>query len=223
MPIDELVVLCFPTAQVRHNARVGTDIAIQLATLESSPSSTPLPRTTSTATSRSAPPTSQHDHNIAASKNTTAEKQHIDSTSPRHRPPSPVAADKDTPATAKPPHEQHVRPSRVAVFGGAVVDIVARPRQGSILAPGTSTPGEARQNYGGVGRNVAEALARLLGLGRSGLSGPEPVGKNATGENAGGWSMPNLPRSVFVSGSVFVTSSVVDTVAVVVWVGEVTK
>lgn len=185
MPVDELVAKCFfPTAQVRHNARVGTDIAIHLANLESSPSSVPLQQAPSTATPRSIPPTSQHDHNNAANSSIATENQYIDSTSPLHRPPFPLAADTDTPATPIPklPHQQQlVRPPRVAVFGGAVVDIIARPRPGSVLAPGTSTPGDARQTYGGVGRNVAEALARLLGLGQSGLSGPGPVGENVTG------------------------------------------
>lgn len=50
----------------------------------------------------------------------------------------------------------------VAVFGGAVADIVSKPYPGSVLTPGTSTPGVTRQSFGGVGRNVAEGLARVL-------------------------------------------------------------
>lgn len=52
--------------------------------------------------------------------------------------------------------------TRVAVFGGAVADIVSKPYAGSVLTPGTSTPGVTRQSFGGVGRNIAEGLARVL-------------------------------------------------------------
>lgn len=54
------------------------------------------------------------------------------------------------------------RPGRVAVFGGAVADIVSKPYPGTPLSPGTSNPGETRQSFGGVGRNVAEGVARVL-------------------------------------------------------------
>lgn len=56
---------------------------------------------------------------------------------------------------------------RVTVFGGAVADIVSKPSPGSTLRPGTSTPGETRQSFGGVGRNVAEGVARVLDARRS--------------------------------------------------------
>jgi sugar/nucleoside kinase (ribokinase family) len=50
----------------------------------------------------------------------------------------------------------------VVVVGGAVVDLI-----GSIHTPlartGTSNPGTIRTTYGGVGRNIAESLARLGG------------------------------------------------------------
>lgn len=43
-----------------------------------------------------------------------------------------------------------------------MADIVSKPLTGTSLTPGTSTPGETRQSFGGVGRNVAEGIARLL-------------------------------------------------------------
>jgi len=51
--------------------------------------------------------------------------------------------------------------SRVVVVGGAVVDLVARPANGSDIILGTSNPGVVVESDGGVGRNVAEVLGRL--------------------------------------------------------------
>lgn len=48
---------------------------------------------------------------------------------------------------------------RVVVVGGANMDVVARTAAPMVLA--TSNPGRARISPGGVGRNVAECLARL--------------------------------------------------------------
>ena len=47
----------------------------------------------------------------------------------------------------------------VAVFGAANLDIAASAR--TTLAPGDSTPGHITSTAGGVGRNIAENLARL--------------------------------------------------------------
>jgi pseudouridine kinase len=47
------------------------------------------------------------------------------------------------------------------VIGGAVVDLSTRPLEGRQLLPGTSNPGTLFQSFGGVGRNIAEAAARL--------------------------------------------------------------
>ena len=47
----------------------------------------------------------------------------------------------------------------VLVVGSAGLDIVGRPRDS--LQAGSSTPGILRTSFGGVGRNVAENLARL--------------------------------------------------------------
>lgn len=48
---------------------------------------------------------------------------------------------------------------RVVVIGGANVDIKGRARGGYVA--GTSNPGEVMMSPGGVGRNIAENLARL--------------------------------------------------------------
>ncbi|MDH4137735.1 MAG: PfkB family carbohydrate kinase, partial [Anaerolineae bacterium] len=48
---------------------------------------------------------------------------------------------------------------QVIVVGAASVDTKGRPRKA--LVPGTSNPGDIRISVGGVGRNIAENLARL--------------------------------------------------------------
>lgn len=48
---------------------------------------------------------------------------------------------------------------KVLVIGGSVIDIFAYPKEKIILAD--SNPGYLRQSLGGVGRNIAENLARL--------------------------------------------------------------
>jgi pseudouridine kinase len=52
-----------------------------------------------------------------------------------------------------------IAPGHVLVIGSAGLDIVGRPRES--LQPGSSSPGILRSSFGGVGRNVAENLARL--------------------------------------------------------------
>jgi pseudouridine kinase len=47
----------------------------------------------------------------------------------------------------------------VVVIGGSNVDVLARPRATAL--PATSNPGEVTVTAGGVGRNIAENLARL--------------------------------------------------------------
>jgi pseudouridine-5'-phosphate glycosidase/pseudouridine kinase len=51
-----------------------------------------------------------------------------------------------------------LRRSKVLIIGGSTVDTIVNP---SALIPGTSNPGSIKQSYGGVGRNIAECLARL--------------------------------------------------------------
>ena len=48
---------------------------------------------------------------------------------------------------------------RIAVVGAANIDISATSN--AILLPGDSNPGKVEQSFGGVGRNIAENLARL--------------------------------------------------------------
>ena len=64
------------------------------------------------------------------------------------------------------------------VIGGAVLDVLSRPLPGAALAAGTSNPGVNTHSAGGVGRNVAEVLARLQGGG--------------IGGGRGGWGAPVL-------------------------------
>ncbi len=52
-----------------------------------------------------------------------------------------------------------MNPSRVLVIGAASLDMKGRPKKA--LVSGTSNPGYIRVSPGGVGRNVAENLARL--------------------------------------------------------------
>ncbi len=47
------------------------------------------------------------------------------------------------------------------VVGAAVVDMISKPAAGHSLTMQSSTPGTVQQSFGGVGRNVAEAMARL--------------------------------------------------------------
>lgn len=61
------------------------------------------------------------------------------------------------------------------VVGGTVSDLVASPAAGAPLLPGTSTPGRLTITPGGVGRNIAEALARL---------GTAPIFLSAVGDDA---------------------------------------
>lgn len=72
----------------------------------------------------------------------------------------------------------------MAVFGGAVADTVAMPCPGAMLTLATSTPGQARQSFGGVGRNIAEGVARVLGnSGR--VHGADPDAKTPSRDHRG--------------------------------------
>lgn len=77
-----------------------------------------------------------------------------------------------TQATGFHPHHPTLRmlagPSpqrRPVVVGGAVVDLLMRPTTAGAggLRLRTSNPGTVRQSFGGVGRNIAEVIARLAG------------------------------------------------------------
>lgn len=62
---------------------------------------------------------------------------------------------RETPALAEPSYPRPV----IVVIGGANVDVKARST--ARVVPGTSNPGFAQTTPGGVGRNIAENLARL--------------------------------------------------------------
>ncbi|KAK9864466.1 hypothetical protein WJX84_008108 [Apatococcus fuscideae] len=50
---------------------------------------------------------------------------------------------------------------QVVILGGAVLDLHARPVNGSPLQPGGTVPGHVRQVPGGVSRNIAECMAHV--------------------------------------------------------------
>ena len=64
----------------------------------------------------------------------------------------------------------------VIVIGGATVDLVQKPATGTALTLETSNPGTVVRRWGGVGRNIAEGLARL---------GARPVLLSAVGAGEG--------------------------------------
>lgn len=127
--------------KVRHNAKVGTEIAVQLAAVTGRP---PMSQRT------------QPDPRSSGASSTPAQGWRQDSS----------------------------RSPRVAVFGGAVADIVSKPPNGTPLTPATSTPGVTRQSFGGVGRNVAEGIARVLG-GRLGGTGEAGASRSCTDSSGG--------------------------------------
>ena len=73
------------------------------------------------------------------------------------------------------PHSRNDR--QPIVVGGAVADLVASPAAGSTVLLRTSSPGTLRVSPGGVGRNIAEGLARL---------GTHPLLLTAVGDDAFG-------------------------------------
>ena len=50
----------------------------------------------------------------------------------------------------------------MVVVGGATMDLTSSPEPSRPLRRHTSNPGGVTQRPGGVGRNIAEAIARLL-------------------------------------------------------------
>ena len=73
------------------------------------------------------------------------------------------------------PHSRNDR--QPIVVGGAVADLVASPAAGSTVLLRTSSPGTLHVSPGGVGRNIAEGLARL---------GTHPLLLTAVGDDAFG-------------------------------------
>lgn len=120
--------------KVRHNAKVGAEIAVHLASWSRPPPKPPVQSGSLASVAIEAPHS-----NVPLESSSAASVP-----GSRHHPTAPTP------------------PLRVAVFGGAVADIISKPLAGTLLTPGTSTPGETRQSFGGVGRNVAEGIARVL-------------------------------------------------------------
>ena len=132
-------------ALVRHNARVGADVAVELAALRRAgegpgasgggggggggASGSPLGGTRAFSTSTSS---------AAAAAATAAAA-------------AASASSSSAPSSSAP----------VVVVGGITVDLVAAPDAGAPFVMGSSNPGTVNVAYGGVARNVAEAMARL--------------------------------------------------------------
>ena len=72
-----------------------------------------------------------------------------------------------------------------------VLDVTASPAPGASLRRGSSTPGVVRQNPGGVGRNIAEGIARLVGP-----HGTPPLLIAAVGDDLAGRALIDAWRAV---------------------------
>ena len=79
------------------------------------------------------------------------------------------------------PCAAHLHPGTAVVVGGMVLDVTASPGPHARLRRGSSTPGAVLQNPGGVARNIAEGLARLVGD-----AGPAPLLISAVGDDIAG-------------------------------------
>ena len=82
---------------------------------------------------------------------------------------------------ARVPCAAHLHPGTAVVVGGMVLDVTASPGPHARLRRGSSTPGAVLQNPGGVARNIAEGLARLVGD-----AGPAPLLISAVGDDVAG-------------------------------------
>lgn len=85
----------------------------------------------------------------------------------------------------------HLHPGTAVVVGGMVLDVTASPAPGASLRRGSSTPGVVRQNPGGVGRNIAEGIARLVGP-----HGAPPLLIAAVGDDLAGRALIDAWRAV---------------------------
>ena len=89
------------------------------------------------------------------------------------------------------PCAAHLHPGTAVVVGGMVLDVTASPAPGASLRRGSSTPGVVRQNPGGVGRNIAEGIARLVGP-----HGTPPLLIAAVGDDLAGRALIDAWRAV---------------------------
>ena len=89
------------------------------------------------------------------------------------------------------PCAAHLHPGTAVVVGGMVLDVTASPGPHARLRAGSSTPGAVRQNPGGVARNIAEGLARLVGD-----AGPAPMLISAVGDDVAGRALIDAWRAL---------------------------
>ena len=92
---------------------------------------------------------------------------------------------------ARVPCAAHLHPGTAVVVGGMVLDVTASPGPHARLRRGSSTPGAVLQNPGGVGRNIAEGLARLVGD-----AGPAPLLISAVGDDVAGRALIDAWRAL---------------------------
>ncbi|XP_052089369.1 uncharacterized protein LOC127726068 [Mytilus californianus] len=59
------------------------------------------------------------------------------------------------------PSNQKTGDNRIVVIGGSIVDFYAKISSQNIQMDGATYPGNVRQSFGGVGRNLADCLSRL--------------------------------------------------------------
>ena len=89
------------------------------------------------------------------------------------------------------PCAAHLHPGTAVVVGGMVLDVTASPGPHARLRAGSSTPGAVLQNPGGVARNIAEGLARLVGD-----AGPAPMLISAVGDDVAGRALIDAWRAL---------------------------
>ena len=89
------------------------------------------------------------------------------------------------------PCAAHLHPGTAVVVGGMVLDVTASPGPHARLRRGSSTPGAVLQNPGGVARNIAEGLARLVGD-----AGPAPMLISAVGDDVAGRALIDAWRAL---------------------------
>ena len=89
------------------------------------------------------------------------------------------------------PCAAHLHPGTAVVVGGMVLDVTASPGPHARLRAGSSTPGAVLQNPGGVARNIAEGLARLVGD-----AGTAPLLISAVGDDVAGRALIDAWRAL---------------------------
>lgn len=133
---------------IENNARVGTEVAREMAKLQSESGqeqhasmSAYMPAVSSDSIAQAQPQPELRQDNAKDGNGKGS---------------SPSPTTKTTTTT-------EASPVRVQVFGSAAIDITTRPN--IPLQPGTTTPGTIRLTPGGVGRNIAEATQNLMETG----------------------------------------------------------